>query len=190
MARVIPGRYTARTEVPFVVLLIGMRVNRLLDVHKWLPTALAMGPMLRTLFTHRDKGLLGARTYVGWREVMVVQYWRSFEDLERFARSPREPHLPAWQRFNRAVGYNDGAVGIWHESYLVEPGHYETVYGNMPVFGLAQAAAHVPARGGLMTARRRLGHADADGAQVPVREPEAAREADEADEVSAMGGAA
>ena len=190
MARVIPGRFTARTEEPFVVFLIGMRINRLLAIHKWLPTALAMGPMLRTLFTHREKGLLGARTYVGWREVMVVQYWRSFEDLERFARSPREPHLPAWRRFNRAVGYDDGggAVGIWHESYLVEPGHYETVYGNMPVFGLAQATAHVPARGGLMTARRRLGREDAAGAPVPVPVP--ADEAADQAEIAAVGGAA
>ena len=168
MARVIAGRFTAQTDEPFVVFMIGMRINRLLAVRKWLPTMLAMGPMLRTLFTQREKGLLGARTYVGWREVMVVQYWRSFEDLDRFARSPQDPHLPAWQRYNRAVGYHDGAVGIWHESYLVEPAHYETVYGNMPVFGLARATAHVPAQGGLSTARRRLGREDAAGAPVPV----------------------
>ncbi len=99
---------------------------------------------------------------------MVVQYCRSFEDLERFARDTQDRHLPAWQRFNRVVGYRDGAVGIWHESYLVEPAHYETVYGNMPVFGLAQATTHVPARGGLSTARRRLGREDAAGAPVAV----------------------
>lgn len=168
MAHVIRGRFTARTDEPFVVFMIGMRINRLLAVRKWLPTMLAMGPMQRTLFTQREKGLLGARTYVGWREVMVVQYWRSFADLERFARSPQDLHLPAWQRFNRAVGYDDGAVGIWHESYLVAAGHYETVYGNMPIFGLARATAHVPARGGLATARSRLGCEDAAGAPVAV----------------------
>ena len=50
-----------------------------------------------------------------------------------------------------------GAVGIWHETYLVEAGRYEAVYGNMPRFGLAKAAGHVVARRGLETARRRLG---------------------------------
>ena len=30
----------------------------------------------------------------------LVQYWRSYEDLERFARNPDDPHLPAWRRFN------------------------------------------------------------------------------------------
>ena len=29
MAKVIPGRYTAQTDEPFVVFMIGMRVNRL-----------------------------------------------------------------------------------------------------------------------------------------------------------------
>jgi hypothetical protein len=161
-----PGRFTAQADQPFVVFMIGMRVNKLLAVRRWLPTMLAMGPMLRELFTHPEKGLLGARTYLGWRQVMVVQYWRSFEDLERFARGTSDPHLPAWQRFNRVVGYQDGSVGIWHESYLVEPGHVETVYGNMPVFGLAAATAHVPARGGLVTARQRLGRDDPAGAPV------------------------
>jgi hypothetical protein len=157
MAKVIPGRYTAQADQPFVVFLIGMRINKLWAIHKWLPTLMAMGPMLRELFTHPEKGLLGARTYAAWRQVMVVQYWRSFDDLERFARASDDPHFPAWRRFNARVGYKNGAVGIWHESYVVPARQYECVYGNMPVFGLAAATAHVPARGALETARRRLG---------------------------------
>lgn len=157
MAKVIAGRYTAQTDEPFVVFLIGMRVNKFLAFRKWLPTALAMGPMLRTLYQHPEKGFLGGHTLISLRGVTQVQYWRSFDDLERFARNQDDPHLPAWQRFSRAVGYQDGSVGIWHESYVVEPGRYEVVYGNMPVFGLAAATTHVPARGRLESARRRLG---------------------------------
>lgn len=156
MAKVIPGRFTAQVDEPFVVFLIGMRVNRLLAVRKWIPTALAMGPMLRTLFQHPEKGFLGGRTLIGWRGITVIQYWRSFEDLERFARDQNDPHFPAWKRFSRVVGYQDGSVGIWHETYLVQPGQYETVYGNMPIFGLAAATNHVPATGRRETARRRL----------------------------------
>ena len=166
MAKVIPGRFTAQADEPFVIFFIGMRVNKLFAFRKWIPTARAMGPMLRSLFTHPEKGFLGAQTFFYWRGIGLIQYWRSFEDLERFARSADDPHLEAWRRFNKAVGYTDGSVGIWHESYLVEPGKYEVVYGNMPVFGLAAATKHVPARGRLETARRRLGGESAPA--VPV----------------------
>ena len=99
---------------------------------------------------------MGAETFFYWRGAALVEYWRSFKDLDRFSRDPREPHVEAWRRFNRTIG-TDGSVGIWHESYLVEAGRYETIYGNMPVFGLAKASQHVPATGNRETARRRLG---------------------------------
>jgi hypothetical protein len=156
MAHVFSGRYTAHIDEPFVVFLIGMRINKFLAVRRWIPTAQAMGPMLRALYQHPEKGFLGGEAFLYWRGVALVQYWRSFEDLERFARSPEEPHLSAWRLFNRSIGA-DGSVGIWHETYLVEPGKYEAVYGNMPRFGLAAATNHVPAVGRRETARRRLG---------------------------------
>ena len=82
--------------------------------------------MLRTLYREPEHGFLGAQTFLHWRGIALVQYWRSFDDLERFARDPGEAHLPNWRRFNRAVG-GDGSVGIWHESYLVDAGRYEAV---------------------------------------------------------------
>jgi hypothetical protein len=156
MGKVFPGRYTAEIDEPFVVFLIGMRVNRLVAVRQWLQTARAMVTMLRALKTHPEKGFLGGQTILYRRGFGLIQYWRSFQDLERFARSPSEPHLEAWRRFNRTIGA-DGTVGFWHETYLVERGRHEAVYGNMPVFGLAAATKHVPAVGRRETARRRLG---------------------------------
>ncbi|MEL6163249.1 MAG: DUF4188 domain-containing protein [Cyanobacteria bacterium J06628_3] len=155
MSKVIPGRYTAQTSEPFVVFLIGMRINKIFALNKWLPIAMAMKPMLKTLYKHPEKGFLGGETFLYSRGVGLIQYWRSFEDLERFARSPEEPHLSAWQRFNRLVGA-DGSVGIWHESYLVNPGNYEAIYGNMPIFGLAAATKHVAINGTKETARQRV----------------------------------
>jgi hypothetical protein len=155
MAQVVKGRLTAKMDEPFVVFLIGMRINRPLAVGKWLPTARAMMPMLRELYRHPEKGFLGGEFFFYGRGPALVQYWRSFEDLEGFARNPDDPHMPAWQRFNREAR-SSGAVGIWHETYLVEPGAYETIYANMPEFGLAKATERVPAIGGRETARRRL----------------------------------
>ena len=168
MSKVIPGRFTADIEGPFVVFIIGMRVNKFFAFRKWIATAMAMGPMIRTLYEHPEKGFLGAQTFVYWRGVATVQYWRSFEDLERFARDKNDPHLAAWRRFNQSIG-SDGSVGIWHESFLVDAGKYEALYGNMPVFGLASASQHVPATGRRETARRRLGGTSEPAVESPLQ---------------------
>ena len=76
----------------------------------------------------------------------MLQYWRSFEQLEAYATNRDHAHLPAWAEFNRRVGSN-GDVGIWHETYRVRPGDFECVYNNMPAFGLAKATKLVPATG-------------------------------------------
>lgn len=157
MSTVFAGRYTAVTDEPFVVFLIGMRINKLRLVRKWLPVAQAMGPMLQTLYEHPQKGFLAGHGYFdfGNRTSLLVQYWRSFDDLEAFARNPGDPHLSAWQKFNKAVG-TDGTVGIWHETYKVRAHEYETVYGNMPRFGLANAFEHVPVGRHTTSARKRM----------------------------------
>lgn len=156
MAKIFNGRYTAKTDGPFVIFLIGMRVNKWWRFDKWAPVASAMGPMLRTLFTDPEKGFLHAEFFWNLNGPVLLQYWRSFEELEAFARQPSDPHLKAWKSFNQAVG-SDGSVGIWHETYTVNPDQFECVYGNMPRFGLAAAVEHVQAVGRRETARMRLG---------------------------------
>lgn len=158
------GRHSARIEGDFVVFLIGMRFNKPWKVRQWWPVFTAMPRMLRELDAHPELGCLGGQQWIG-RTTILLQYWRSFEDLERFSRDPDLPHLPAWRRFNRAVR-DSGDVGIWHETYRVRAGEYETVYGNMPRFGLARAATHVPAREAGQSASSRLGRDDADGPPV------------------------
>lgn len=133
-----------------------MRINQLWALHKWVPVAAAMPRMLKLLARNSAKGFLGVEHWVRWREVMTVQYWRSFDDLERFARNPGDPHLQVWRDFNRRIG-SDGSVGIWHETYVVNANQFECVYGNMPLFGLAASTEHVPAIGNRETARLRLG---------------------------------
>jgi hypothetical protein len=152
---IFPGRYAAQTDEPFVVFLIGMRVNRLLAFGSWIPVAKSMPPMIAELRQHPEMGLLHAEFFLYWRGVAVLQYWRSFDHLHAYAHEREAKHLPAWAEFNRRVGGN-GKVGIWHESYLVQPGQYETVYANMPRFGLSAAVNSVPATGRMQDARSRL----------------------------------
>jgi hypothetical protein len=154
MPRVIADRVTAQLEGEVVVFLIGMRINRLWKIHKWLPVALAMPRMLRELQAHSDVGLLGFESWIG-NPTIALQYWRSFEHLEQYARDPARLHRPAWAAFNRAVASN-GDVGIWHETYRVRPGDFECIYNNMPPFGLAKATTAVSAKGRLETARSRM----------------------------------
>ena len=160
MSHVIPKRVAAAIEGDFVVFLIGMRINKLWKVWKWLPTFVAMPRMLRELEQNADSGFLGANQYIGGpRRPMLVQYWRSFEHLESYARSRDAAHWPAWVAFNKRVGSN-GDVGIWHETYLVPAGRYECVYNNMPPIGLGMATSLVPAAGRKATAAGRAGIRD------------------------------
>lgn len=150
------GRYSAQLDGDFVVFLIGMRLNRPWKVHQWWPVLIGMRRMLAELAAHPERGLLGAHTGLLHGGPAVVQYWRSFEDLHRFARDPAGLHLPAWRWFNRAVKAS-GDVGIWHETYLVRAGAYEAIYGNVARIGLAAAGAHVPIAKRGETAAERVG---------------------------------
>jgi hypothetical protein len=152
MATVVPRRVTAKIDGDFVVFLIGMRVNRPWKLHKWLPVFLAMPRMIRELEARPESGFLGHISSFG----VIVQYWRSFEHLEAYARDHDQLHWPAWVDFNQRVGRSRGDVGIWHETYRVRQGEYECVYSGMPPFGLAKASTMADAAGPLESARGRL----------------------------------
>ena len=67
MQSIFPGRFTAQIDGPFVVFIIGLRVNRFWAVHKWLPVARAMGPMIDGLLAQPDLGLLCANDFLSTR---------------------------------------------------------------------------------------------------------------------------
>jgi hypothetical protein len=83
MAKIFNGRYTAKSDQPFVVFLIGMRINQWWRFDKWFPVFSAMGKMMRTLFANPEKGFLHSEFYWSFKGPILVQYWRSFDDLER-----------------------------------------------------------------------------------------------------------
>jgi hypothetical protein len=153
---VIEGRQTASYDGEVVVFLIGFRVNSLRKVREWLPVGRAMGPMLRELMKDKESGLLGFRTLPTWRGVTLIQYWESMEKLQAFANDNNRTHRPAWLGYFKQ-SYKGGAVGIWHETYVVPAGNTETVYGNMPLFGLGRVAGVVPVGQRGETAAERLG---------------------------------
>ncbi|MFC7391432.1 DUF4188 domain-containing protein [Scopulibacillus cellulosilyticus] len=148
-----PGRFMADPGNEVVVFIIGMRINKWWSVHNWLPVFKAMPPMIRELYMNKDLGFLSVETSVNLRTITMVQYWRSFEDLKAYAKGPK--HLTAWGNFYKKVGKTN-AVGIYHETYIVQAGNYESIYGNMPEFGLAKAIGHMPVSHRTETAEKRI----------------------------------
>ena len=154
MPKIYSERMTADVDGEFVVFLIGMRINKLWKMHKWIPVFLAMPKMLKELYQNPELGFISYETWFGRTNIMV-QYWKSFEHLEKYAKSKDLSHLPAWVNFNEKIASN-GDVGIWHETYLSKKGSYECVYNNMPRFGLGKVGDHVPATGKLKSAIGRI----------------------------------
>ncbi|MFC9428450.1 DUF4188 domain-containing protein [Streptomyces sp. NPDC056987] len=144
-AKVIEGRMTADAGQGMVVFLIGMRVNNFRSPRDWWPVARAMPRMRKELLRDPSSGLIASRFLMGGpRLVYAVQYWESKEKLLAYAAAPDKEHRPAWAEFNRRVREGRGGVGFWHETYVVPAGSYESIYVNMPAFGLGAAAGVVP----------------------------------------------
>jgi hypothetical protein len=141
MAQTAGRRMMAEIDGDFVVFLIGASPSKLHLVRSLIDLGgrRGMKHMLDYLVAHPEKGLLGYQMGLP----VIVQYWRSFEHLEAFARDSADPHLAAWRNYWRRVG-NSGRTGIWHETYLVRAGEYEAIYGNMRPFGLGKAGRLVP----------------------------------------------
>jgi hypothetical protein len=154
MADIFKQRMTVEMDDDFVVFLIGMRINKPWKIHKWLPVVRAMQRMIDELYAHPELGFLHAESWFG-RSTVMVQYWKSFDLLESYARNKGSNHMPAWAEFNRKIG-SHGDVGIWHETYRAGKGSHECIYHNMPKFGLGKVGEHVPAIDGLSSARGRM----------------------------------
>lgn len=169
MAQINAGRYSAADGADGKVLfLIGMRINHWWQVWRWGPVFVAMPKMLAELAKHPELGLVGKpRLFMSGKVLLVWQYWESFEHLAAYSKASDRAHLPAWRAFNKKVRDN-GSVGIFHETVLLTDRTVETVYGNMPTFGLAAVTGAVPAGRRGQTARARL---TGDDAEVPAVEP-------------------
>lgn len=159
LSKVKKGRFTA--DLPpngdIVLFLIGMRINKLWQVWRWFPVFVAMPKMIFELAKKPELGLINRpKTFVSGRVIMVVQFWQSFSHLETYARNPELTHLPAWRAFNRRIKDN-GSVGIWHETYQVPAGNIDSIYGNMPEFGLGAAYRTKPPGSAANTAAQRIG---------------------------------
>ncbi len=151
--KVFAGRYTVEYEKNFTVFIIGMRINQWWAIHKWLPVLLAMPPMIKELYMNKSIGCMSMENFFSLRTTLMIQYWNSEDELLSYAKGGQ--HLKAWRDFNKKIG-NNSAVGIYHETYNIKDGNFETIYGNMPKFGLAKAMNHGPVTPITNSAKKRL----------------------------------
>jgi len=158
MTDIARGRWTHDHKGTLTVFVIGMRINRWLRPDAWAPVVAAMGPMISELSRDRSSGFLGGEVSLAWRGPMMIQYWRSPEDLYRYATEQDATHRPAWTAFNERARRLPGAVGVWHETYQVS--RAETVYSDMPPTGLAAATAAVRVSRRMDRAETRMAAAD------------------------------
>lgn len=145
MARVNRNRIVPAITPPFVVFLFGIRINNYLKIYDWWPVVRSLKRLMRSLSVDKDQGFLGYEYWSG-NPCLFIQYWRSFEALQSYARDKQQDHFPVWLNFNENVSQT-GTVGLWHEAYLIERDCFEAVYKNMPLFGLAKAGGATEMKG-------------------------------------------
>lgn len=148
------GRTTHQHDGELVVFLIGMTINHWWRPDRWIPVFTAMPRMLIELSRDANSGLLGYRLVVGPRGPSVIQYWSSVDALYEYASDPAATHRPAWKTFNRRARQAPRAVGVWHETYVVQSA--ESMYVNTPLSGLAAATRRVAVTAAADRARDRL----------------------------------
>ena len=152
---VLDGRWTVDVDDEhFVVFIIGAKVRNPIRALKALPLLGEMNKMLADLSKDPDKGLLAYQRHGGPFGV-IVQYWRSFDALEAFARDTEGRHAQVWRQWFRKAQHQNSAVGIWHETYTVQS--YEAIYQNMPAIGLGKAGHVRPVNKRSESARERAG---------------------------------
>ena len=83
----------AAIDDEFVLFIIGMRVNKLWKTHKWMPVGYSMGRMLNELHANPDLGQIHHEQWFG-RTTNMIQYWRSFGQLESYAKNQTAVRLP------------------------------------------------------------------------------------------------
>lgn len=152
----VPGRQTAVVDQPIVVFAIGMRINELWAVHRWLRPTIDTARMWWYLQRHGTTGYRSGYLFIYSRGVGMIQYWDDFDALEAFSHDRTQPHRAAWQRL-AALTKTSGTFGYWHETYSITPGQAECIYGSMPAFGMAAAMRASAVEAASDNARIRLG---------------------------------
>ena len=88
MAKMFEGKFTMRNDEEVVVFIIGMRINKRWKIRKWGQVFLAKPPMIRELHENKEElGFLSMESYFGLRTALIIQYWKSVDHLQAYAKA-------------------------------------------------------------------------------------------------------
>jgi hypothetical protein len=79
MKGVFSGRYTAEVADPVILFVIGMWVNRLLALHRWLLPTFNTLRLCIHLKISPPEGYLCGYLYLYWQSIGMMQYWKEFD---------------------------------------------------------------------------------------------------------------
>ena len=102
--------------------------------------------MVAELEADPTSGYMGGDMYIGANSrkstTLNVQYWRDYESLQKWTHTRMGIHVKTMLEYMKKDQF-EGTNGIWHETYKVRDGEYESIYANMPPIGLALATQAV-----------------------------------------------
>ncbi|KAL2217069.1 hypothetical protein M432DRAFT_470453 [Thermoascus aurantiacus ATCC 26904] len=158
MADIVPGRLSAQApdergefgtrpaRETVVLLLLGMRTNHPLGVLS--PGFQKMKDlfvdMTRDMEERREEfKFLGTTSWLSTSdrpvasELLNIYYFRDMEGLHKFAHAKYHARGMAWWAMNKK---SHPEISIMHETYEVPPGHWENVYVNYHLSGMASVS--------------------------------------------------
>ncbi|KAK5661870.1 hypothetical protein OQA88_9978 [Cercophora sp. LCS_1] len=161
MAEVLPGRFTAQIpgrdgsppqqpgDQEITIIILATRSNHPLGVFApgYAGVYREMGKMIADLHTGKEKyGFLGNTAWQAIAEqsennqIMTLMYFRSVDDLHNYAHGPL--HRKAWEWWN-SITKDHPHLSIMHEVYHAPKGHWENIFVNNHLTGIANTVARV-----------------------------------------------
>jgi hypothetical protein len=131
------SRKTSKIEEPIALFLVGVQCRSLKSFWKLPFISRKMSKLQNELNMNKDSGLLWGENFISFKPftTLYLSYWKSIEHINNFANNSKFSHKETWIQYMRKY-YKDKNIGIWHETYEIDPNKAENIYVGMSLFGL------------------------------------------------------
>jgi|JI10StandDraft_1071094.scaffolds.fasta_scaffold364288_3 hypothetical protein len=137
-------KFTTNTDKPLAVFLTGVQCRKITSMWKIPMITNKMIKMQSELKLDKKAGFYHGENFFTMTPhftTLFLSYWDSPGSIERFANSKFFSHLESAKDYLKNF-LSDTNLGIWHETFVVEPEKVESLYYNMEPFGLSAFQPH------------------------------------------------